>query len=136
MVIAGLAIAGCGRAATSVSTTATNGFTTRSYDGSTSQGLPISFAATSTSVESVEFEWRATCADGQTHTNKIGLGGGSIQAGGFSLGGTLDTGAFAQVEGTVRGDRASGQLSRSGPSAFGTDCLATGVTWQAHAASG
>ena len=134
--VVGWGAAGCGATTTTVDTTATTGFTTGPYGGSTSQGLPVSFNVTSTGIQSVEFTWRATCADGQTHTNTISLGGAAIQSGGFSLGGTLDTGAFAQVDGTVHGNSASGHLSRSGPSAFGTDCLAAGVTWQAHATSG
>jgi hypothetical protein len=103
------------------------------YTGTTSQGLHISFAVTRSGVESVQFDWRATCADGQVHTNTIELGSGTLSAGRFAVGGTLDTGASAAVSGAVHGATASGQLSRSGPSAFGTDCLATGVTWHAQA---
>ena len=128
VILAGLAMSGCGGSTKSATTLAPG-----SYSGSTSQGLPITFTVTPTSVESVDFAWTARCADGQKHTNEIELGNGTIHAGAFSVGGTLDTGALAQVQGTIQGDTASGQLSRSGPSAFGTNCVAAGVKWQARA---
>jgi hypothetical protein len=107
---------------------------TKTFTGTTSQGLPISFTATPTAILSLNFDWTANCADGQTHTNTISAGGGPISQGSFSLGGILNTGGSFQVDGTVNGSTASGTLSRSGPSAFGTfDCTATGVTWQANA---
>lgn len=108
---------------------------TTTFRGTTSQGLPISFTTTSTAVLSLSFDWTALCADGQTHTNTISAGGGEIHNGSFSLGGTLNTGGTFHVDGTVTGTSASGTLSRSGPSAFNTDCLADGVTWQANAVS-
>jgi hypothetical protein len=102
------------------------------YVGTTSQGLPISFTVTPTSVESIQFSWRAICADGKSHLNTIVLGSTSIKSGAFSASGTLDTGASSSVSGKVTGDTASGRLSRSGPSAFGTNCSDTGVTWHAY----
>lgn len=115
-------------------TTGTPGTVARAYLGSTSQGLPISFVVTPTSVDSIRFAWRATCADHQTHENTILFRSAPITAGAFSASGTLNTGASSSVSGQVHGSSASGRLSRSGPSAFGTTCLAAGVTWTAHAA--
>jgi hypothetical protein len=103
-----------------------------SFAGTTSQGLPISFTVTSGLVDSIMFRWRAVCADGQRHTNMILLGSAPLSGGSFATSGTLDTGAWSSISGKIRGDSASGVLSRSGPSAFGTDCTANGVTWQAH----
>jgi hypothetical protein len=104
------------------------------FSGTTSQGLPIAFAATASSILWLDFDWTAFCADGQHHTNTISAGGGPINQGVFSLGGTLNTGGTFQVDGVVNGTTAAGTLSRSGPSAFGTfDCTADGVTWQAQA---
>jgi hypothetical protein len=105
----------------------------RDFVGTTSQGLPISFTVTSTSVESIQFAWRALCSDGQTHSNTIALGGASIASGNFSASGRLDTGASSALSGHVSGRTATGQLSRSGPSAFGTNCSATDVRWSAQA---
>ncbi len=108
--------------------------TSMDYTGTTSQGLPIHIVATPTTILSLDFGWAASCADGQWHTNTISAGGGPITNGSFSLGGTLNTGGHFQVDGTVNGTSASGTLSRSGPSAFGTfDCSASGVSWQAQA---
>ncbi len=102
------------------------------YVGTTSQGLPITFTASSSSVDDITFTWQALCADGQTHTNSIAIGGGSINGGAFSASGVLNTGGQATVTGQVSGTTASGQLSRSGPTAFGTNCTDTGVNWTAH----
>jgi hypothetical protein len=124
-----LALAGCG---TSTNTSTNTSLASGDYVGTTSQGLPISFTVTPTSVESIRFSWQAICADGQSHSNTIALGNTSINAGAFSVSGTLDTGAASSVSGNLVGDTASGDLSRSGPSDFGTDCTDTGVTWQAH----
>ncbi len=107
------------------------------YKGTTSQGLPISFIATPTAILSLDYGWTALCADGQTHSNTISAGGGPIDNGSFSLGGILNTGGTFHVDGTLNGTSASGTLSRSGPSAFGTfDCTASGVTWDAQVSSG
>ena len=106
------------------------------FSGTTSQGLPISFAVSRTRVISLSFDWTAYCADGQHHSNSIFAGDGPLNQGAFSLGGILNTGGTFQVDGVVNGTTATGTLSRSGASAFGTfDCSATGVTWQAQAAS-
>jgi hypothetical protein len=107
---------------------------TTSFYGTTSQGLPINFSVSATTVNSLSFGWTALCADGQHHTNSIFAGDAPLNQGNFSMGGTLDTGGTFQVNGVVNGTTASGTLSRSGPSAFGTfDCTASGVTWQAQA---
>ena len=103
-----------------------------SYVGTTSQGLPISFSATSNQVQSITFAWSASCADGQTHTNTIEVGGAPINSGSFTTSGTLNTGGLASVSGRITASGASGQLSRSGPTAFGTNCTDDGVTWTAH----
>ena len=103
------------------------------FVGTTSQGLPISFTVTPTSVESIQFAWRAVCSDNQTHSNTIILGSAPITSGNFSAFGKLDTGASSAVSGHVRGRSATGQLSRSGPSAFGTNCAAAHVRWSARA---
>ena len=105
---------------------------TGNFAGTTSQGLPISFTVTSNSVDSITFTWQALCADGQNHINTIVLGSAQLAAGRFATGGTLNTGASSSVSGKLQGDTASGVLSRSGPSVFGTDCTANGVAWQAH----
>ena len=128
-----LCAAGCGGTSKNASTGSAGSVASGSFAGTTSQGLPVSFTVTSGAIAAVQFGWVAKCADGQTHTNTILLGGGQMQNGAFSIGGTLDTGASSQFEGTVHGGSASGQLSRSGPSAFGTDCLDIGVKWSAHA---
>jgi hypothetical protein len=103
-----------------------------SYVGSTGQGLPISFAATPNNVLTLSFDWRARCEDGQVHQNTIRLGGAPIENGSFVIDATLETGGIAHVEGTVDGKTASGSLSRSKGSAFGTNCRATGISWRAR----
>lgn len=107
----------------------------RLFTGKTSQGLGISLLATERNVRYLIFGWSALCDDGQTHTNSINAGSSSIDgAGAFSMGGILNTGGLFQVDGMIDGNNASGTLSRSGPSAFGSfDCTAAGVTWQAQA---
>lgn len=121
---------------TAGSPSAPSSSTTTSYTGTTSQGLPITFTATSDMVQSLNFGWRAKCTDGQVHTNTISLGSAPISDGSFSLGGTLNTGGVAHVEGKIDGDTASGELSRSRGSSFNTDCVATGISWEAHAGTG
>ncbi len=104
-----------------------------SYVGVTSQGLPISFVVTPGEVSSVRFAWRARCADGQVHTNTIALDRARIHYGVFSLGGLLETGGIAHVDGKLSGSEASGVLSRRRGTAFGTNCRATDITWHAQA---
>lgn len=137
-----LTVAGCGGSTKTVTKTvgsspaASSARVTslpRDFLGTTSQGLPISFTVTPTLVQSIQFAWRAVCSDGQTHSNTIVLGSASITSGNFSTSGTLNTGAASAVSGHVSGRTAAGQLSRSGPSAFGTNCSATGVKWGAQA---
>ncbi len=104
----------------------------RTYTGTTDQGLPIALVVSKNAVTGVRFGWRARCQDGQVHTNSIALGGGPIRHGAFRVGGTLETGGVAHVAGSVNGPTASGHLSRSEGSAFGTNCRATGITWRAR----
>jgi hypothetical protein len=106
------------------------------YRGVTSQGLPIFFTVTSTSVEDVVFGWRAKCADGLVHTNTIGLGGTGLRRGRFSVRGLLTTGGRAHVIGRLKGGRARGRLSRWAGSAFNTNCVARGIGWHAHLVQG
>lgn len=102
------------------------------YEGTTAQRLPVSLTVDQTTVQDFSFRWRAKCADGKVHTNGIGIGGGTIRHGRFSLGGTLNTGGHARVSGRLAGGRASGVLSRWGNSAFNTSCPDRGVRWHAH----
>jgi len=108
------------------------GFTPGGYVGRTSQGLPIVFVVGPSSVQAIEFLWRARCADGRVHTNAIALDAGAIRHRRFSVFNTLSTGGRARVSGGVRGMRASGRLSRWGGSAFRTTCVARGMSWHAH----
>ena len=101
------------------------------YVGETSQGLPINFTVTGTTVRDIRFGWRARCDDGQIHANTIALPGGAITYRAFASGGQLETGGIAHVDGEFDGTQASGELSRSRGSAFGANCRATGVTWSA-----
>lgn len=107
-----------------------------SYEGTTSQGLPISFTVSGAAVAGVAFGWRARCADGRVHANGIELGGAAIRGGRFSVRGLLTTGGRAHVVGRLSGSRAEGRLSRWAGSAFGTDCVARGIWWHAHLVSG
>jgi len=131
MTLAGAAVlAGCGG---DDSTTASSGPPVPgSYVGETSQGLPITFQVAPGAVGTLRFGWRATCDDGQVHQNTIVLPGSSLHYGVFSMGGTLETGGIAHVSGKIVGSEASGSLSRSRGSAFGTNCRATGIAWHAR----
>jgi hypothetical protein len=103
------------------------------YLGVTSQGLPISFGVgPGQVVTDVRFGWRARCADGLVHANTIALPGARIHYRVFSLGGMLETGGIAHIDGKFAGAEASGTLSRSRGSAFGVDCRATGIAWHAQ----
>ena len=108
---------------------------TQTYTGTTSQGLPIAFAASPNAVLTLRFGWRARCEDGQVHTNTIQLGGAPIEHRSFVIDGNLTTGGVAHVDGPLDGNRASGHLSRSEGSAFGTNCIATGIAWHVHTGS-
>jgi hypothetical protein len=109
------------------------GFQEGTYKGKTSQGLPIVVRVSRTAVLSIDFEWRAKCADGQRHRNGISIGGDRISRRSFSTGGILNTGGKVHVDGRLRGRVAWGHLSRWGPSAFGTfNCPARGVRWKAR----
>lgn len=138
-----MGVAGCGGSDDSATTTVTSTVTAPStpseattYSGTTEQGLSISFTATPNAVLDLSFGWRAPCADGQVRSNSISLGGGPIHNGTFSFGGVLETGGVAQVEGTIRGDSASGTFSRSKGTAFGINCKVTDVSWKARGDSG
>jgi len=107
------------------------------YEGTTSQGLPISLNVQAGEIVDISFRWRARCADGRVHANGIDLGGGvTIDHGSFATRGILDTGAHAEISGRISGSSASGTLSRWGNSAFDTSCPDRGVRWSAHAARG
>lgn len=112
------------------------GYTPGRYVGRTSQGLPISFTVAAGSVQGIELDWRARCADGHVHRNGILLGGTSLRHRRFSAFGVLGTGGRARVSGTLHGTRASGRLSRWAGSAFGTTCVKRGVRWRAHLTRG
>jgi hypothetical protein len=111
-------------------------FSVGDYEGTTSQGLPISFTVTPTSVEDVVFGWRARCADGHVHTNSIALDETRIRRGRFSIRGLLTTGGRAHVIGRLTDGHARGRLSRWAGSAFNTNCVARGIGWHAHVVSG
>ena len=140
--LAGCILAGCAgvgdTTTTVVSPTRTVPGTseTTTFSGSTEQGLPFAFAATSNAVVQLAFGWRATCADGNVRSNSIRLGSASIRNGSFSFDSTLETGGVTQVEGVIRGDHASGTFSRSRGTSFGVDCAVSNVHWEARAASG
>lgn len=107
------------------------------YEGTTSQGLPISLSVQDGEIADISFRWRARCADGRVHTNGIDLGGGfSLDKGSFATSGILDTGAHAEISGRISGGNASGTLSRWGNSAFDTSCPDRGVRWSARLARG
>jgi hypothetical protein len=110
-----------------------SGAPSSAYSGTTSQGLPITVTVSNSYVSMVQFGWRASCEDGQVHENTIVLRGGVIQDGSFRTGGTLETGGIAHVSGHFDGGTVSGVLSRSRGSAFGVNCTATGIRWQAQA---
>ena len=136
-----LGVAGCGSSDDST-TTVTSTITAPSdpanaisYVGTTSQGLPVTIVATSNAVLEFTFGWRANCADGQVRSNSISIGGAPIRDGSFSFDSVLETGGVAQVEGEIEGDSASGTLARSKGTAFGVNCTATGIDWQASAGS-
>jgi hypothetical protein len=130
--------AGFGDTTTIVSPTVTApgtpGATT--YSGTTEQGLPFVFGATSSAVVELTFDWRAACADGEVRSNSIRLGGAPIQSGSFSFDSTLETGGVTQVDGAIQGDHASGTFSRSKGTSFGIDCEISDIHWDARADSG
>jgi len=138
--LAALMLIGCGGSGQDLggrgTTSGSLAFRTGTFQGTTSQGLPIVFTVGPRSIEGVLFRWRARCADGHVHANGISLGGTHIRDGHFSVGGLLVTGGRARVSGSLRGARASGVLSRWANSAFNTVCVARGVTWHARLASG
>lgn len=101
------------------------------YTGSTDQELPIFISVGQRAIRSVFFRWRARCADGELHTNSVSFRGGPIRRGRFAFSSTLETGGSVHMAGRIRGSRASGTLSRRGPSAFGgTRCPANEIRWR------
>jgi hypothetical protein len=131
----GCALAGCGGGDETTTPSAGPPPSGR-YVGETSQGLPISFTVTGATVRELSFGWRATCDDGQVYANTIALPGGGIHYRVFSSGGRLETGGIAHVAGRFDGAQASGELSRSRGSAFGTNCRASGIGWSADLVPG
>jgi len=135
LVVCALVLPGCG-VNVSINSGSDNGSSSRqtgTYAGTTSQGLPISFSVTPAgAVESVRFGWRARCEDGQVHVNSILLTGAPIQNDSFVADGNLETGGIAHVVGHFDGSKAGGVLSRSRGTAFGVNCRATGITWNAQ----
>lgn len=104
-----------------------------SYAGTTSQGLPIGFSVTPEGdVVDIQFGWRARCEDGLVHVNSIVLPGAPMKDGSFAVGGPLETGGLAHVDGTFDGPQAEGALSRSRGTAFGVNCTATDIEWTAE----
>ena len=106
------------------------------YEGTTSQGLPISLNVQDGEIADISFRWRARCADGQVHTNGIDMGGAPVHDGSFATTAILDTGAHAEISGRISGSHASGTLSRWGNSAFNTSCPDRGVSWSAQSGNG
>jgi hypothetical protein len=104
------------------------------YTGTTSQGQPVTFTVSGSTVTNIVYGWQANCDDGQSHTNSIAPGDATLNGSSFSVSSTLTTGASAQFAGTISGHSASGTFSRSGGSAFNTNCAASG-TWTASASS-
>ena len=126
--VAALALAGCG-----ADDDPESGGAPRDgqYAGQTSQGLPISFVVVGSTVRDIHFGWRAKCNDGEVHVNTIALPGGGLVSSSFASGGRLETGGIARVNGSFDGEQFAGELSRSKGSAFGTNCRATGIGWNA-----
>jgi hypothetical protein len=109
------------------------------YQGETSQALGLVLRITTTGKEltTIEFAWKATCANGQTHEARIELGPARVHAGSFSISGTLNTGGHASISGHLIRGLWRGQLARSGPSDFGSSpCDVSGVTWKAEREGG
>jgi hypothetical protein len=102
-----------------------------SYQGTTNDGLPVSFTLNNNVVAGIQFSWQAVCDDGQLHQNTIEPGNAPLSGDMFSVSGVLDTGASARFAGAISGDSSTGTFARSGPSAFNTDCAESG-TWKAH----
>ncbi len=121
--------------ANGVSATASAADGPTQYVGSTSQGLPVELLVTPQGVYSFSFYWRARCADGLIHANGIDASprfpAQISSTGRFALKGVLNTGGRFTIRGAVfKGAYAAGRLSRSGSTAFGTECVARGLKWQ------
>ncbi|HEY1777217.1 MAG TPA: hypothetical protein VGG41_13740 [Solirubrobacteraceae bacterium] len=104
------------------------------YQGETSQGLPLVLRVTANGkgLTVVEFEWKAICANGQTHEAPIELGPAQVHSDSFSISGKLNTGGHVSISGHFISGGWRGQLARSGPSDFGSSpCDVSGVTWRA-----
>jgi hypothetical protein len=103
------------------------------YSGLTSQGQPVSFTVSGSTVTSISFGWSAVCSDGQRHTNSIAAGSTALSGNTFTLNTqfpSTPTPLSVSFHGVLSGKSASGTFSRSGGSAFGTNCSASG-TWSA-----
>ena len=105
-------------------------FRTGVYSGTTSQRLPIFVTTSRDRILTVFFRWRATCADGRTHTGATLLEGERVRRGRFVLDRSLGSRGSARVSGRIEGVLASGTLSRRGASAFKTRCALRGVRWR------
>ena len=138
LVAALMLLGGCGTATTTMTVTVPtrSPYALGDYEGTTSQGLPISLTVQDGAVTDISFRWRATCADGQVHTNGIDLGGAAIHDGSFATSAILDTGAHAEISGRIGASSARGTLSRWGNSAFNTSCPDRGVRWSAQLGHG
>lgn len=124
---------------TATTATAMGSVATVLYRGKTSQDLPIAFRITTAGEEltTIDFEWKATCANGQTHEAPIELGPTRVRSGSFRISGTLNTGGHVSISGRLIPGGARGQLARSGPSDFGSSaCDVSGVTWTATPTGG
>jgi hypothetical protein len=101
------------------------------YNGTTAQGLHISFTRTGSAVSDIQFEWSGTCNDGHEHQSLITISGAHLSSGAFSDTDTLPSQGHATVSGTIAGSSATGTLSRTGPSIYGTDCDIAPISWSA-----
>jgi hypothetical protein len=75
---------------------------------------------------------RLAVAYGRVRTKGMMLGNARIRGQRFSVGGVLSTGGRGRVSGRLRGERASGTLSRWGDTASGTACRVRVVRWHAQ----
>src|ERR1700730_18685299 len=107
------------------------------YVGRTNQGEPISFlVGAGQAVDSIQFTWKARCADGRVRVNVILLGGTRLNANTFSTSGTLNTGGVYAIAGVFQGGTASGSFSRAGSTSFGVNCTDNAVAWTARVKTG
>jgi hypothetical protein len=107
------------------------------YVGRTSQGEPISFlVGAGQVVNSIQFTWKAKCADGTVRANVILLGGTRLAGNTFSTSGSLNTGGVSAIAGVFQSATASGSFSRTGSTSFGVNCTDNAVGWTARVKAG